>query len=79
MDQSAFPGRAVDRAGPVPKNRKQKSALPDRETRPVDRQAIWHGQICREGADDAISECVDDEDHIDKALPHRHVGKIADP
>lgn len=27
---------------------------------------------------DAISECVDDEGHIDKALPCRHVGKVAD-
>ena len=29
--------------------------------------------------DDAISERIDDEGHIDKALPRRHVGKIADP
>jgi len=25
---------------------------------------------------DAISECVDDEGHINKALPCRHVGKV---
>ncbi len=30
-------------------------------------------------SDDAISECVDDEGHIDKTLPCRHVGKVADP
>src|SRR5690606_773304 len=30
-------------------------------------------------SDDAISERVDDKGHIDKALPGRHIGKIADP
>ena len=28
---------------------------------------------------DAISECVDNEGHVNKALPGRHIGKITDP
>ena len=28
---------------------------------------------------DAISKRIDDEGHIDKALPRRHIRKIADP
>ncbi len=28
---------------------------------------------------DAISECVDDEGHLNKALPRGHICKIADP
>ncbi len=29
--------------------------------------------------DDAICECVNDEGHINKALPRGHVGEVADP
>jgi len=42
------------------------------------------GRFVRDGhwillTDDAIGEGVDNEGHIDKTLPCRHIGKVADP
>lgn len=37
------------------------------------------GRLRDPPAHDAIGECVDDEGHINKALPSRHIGEVADP